>query len=121
MIPLDQRKGLVDTTDKRFSICRQCELLSINRSTLYYTPSKAPLSDLAIMRTMDELYIEDPTRGTRRMAKVLLHTYARGIYVNGCHNGPVQPVYCRLEFVKYHGSRMGCKYPYPSSNKIRQA
>ena len=71
MIPLQQRKGLVEATDKHFSLCRQFELLSINRSTLYYTPSKAPLGDLTIMRIMDELHIEDPTRGTRRMAKAL--------------------------------------------------
>ncbi|MFO7657158.1 MAG: IS3 family transposase [Bacteroidales bacterium] len=71
MIPLAERKGLVDSADRHFIICQQCELLSINRSTLYYTPSTAPLGDLAIMQTMDELYIEDPTRGTRRMAKAL--------------------------------------------------
>jgi putative transposase len=71
MTSLEQRKALIDSSDKDFSICRQCELLSINRSTLYYTPSKAPEDDLAIMRAMDELYIEDPTRGTRRMAKAL--------------------------------------------------
>ena len=113
MIPLDQRKELVDTTDKRFSICRQCELLSINRSTLYYTPSKAPLSDLVIMRTMDELYIEDPTRGTRRMAKVL---QKKGYYVGRYKVRTLmrimrlKTVYCRpgttvIDPTKY-------KYPY---------
>ena len=47
-------------------------MLGISRSILYYTPSVASSNDLAIMRAMDQLYLEDPTRGTRRMSKALL-------------------------------------------------
>jgi hypothetical protein len=43
------------------------------RSTLYYTPSVSTPENPAIMSEMDKLYSEDPTRGTRRMSKALLH------------------------------------------------
>ena len=71
MIPLEMRKELIETGDRQMSICKQCELLSVARSTLYYTPSKASDKDLGIMQELDKLYLEDPTRGTRRMTKEL--------------------------------------------------
>ena len=69
MIPLEMRKELIETGDSQMSICKQCELLSVARSTLYYRPTKASDKDLGIMQELDMLYLEDPTRGTRRMAK----------------------------------------------------
>ena len=71
MIPLEMRKELIETSDNQMSICKQCELLNVSRSTLYYTPSKASDKDLEIMQKLDMLYLEDPTRGTRRMAREL--------------------------------------------------
>ena len=113
MIPLAERKGLVDSTDKQFSLCRQCELLSINRSTLYYTPSTAPVGDLAIMRTMDELYIEDPTRGTRRMANALRKKgYDIGRYKvrTLMRIMRLKTIYCRPETTVIDPTKY--KYPY---------
>lgn len=71
MIPLEIRKELIETSDNQMSIYKQCELLNVSRSTLYYTPSKASDKDLEIMQKLDMLYLEDPTRGTRRMAREL--------------------------------------------------
>ena len=71
MIPLPQRRNLVDPADKNMSIVGQCELLQINRSGLYYKPKEASQLDLQIMREMDELHLMDPTMGTRRMSKEL--------------------------------------------------
>lgn len=73
MIPLDLRKSLVDRCPNELSIVQQCHLLGINRSTLYYTASTADTEDLALMRELDKLYLEDPTRGTRRMSACLRH------------------------------------------------
>ena len=64
------------------SICYQCELLSIARSSLYYTPSKTSSKDLQLMEELDKLYLEDPARGTRRMANELRK---RGYSVGRCH------------------------------------
>lgn len=71
MISMEERKRLVDKMDADYSIVEQCRLLNLNRSTLYYTPSMAGDRDLELMRQLDELYIEDPSRGTRRMSEAL--------------------------------------------------
>ena len=65
MISLKDRKSFINETDE-MTISKQCELLSIPRSTLYYKPCPANAEKLIIMRIMDEMYLEDPTRGTRR-------------------------------------------------------
>jgi len=53
------------------SIAEQCELLSLNRTSLYY--QKRPISPqkLSILHAMDEIYTEDPTYGARRMVAAL--------------------------------------------------
>lgn len=71
MIPVEMRRKLIEPSDSQLSICKQCELLSVARSTLYYTPSRASEKDMEIMQNLDMLYLEDPTRGTRRMSKEL--------------------------------------------------
>lgn len=72
MIGLDLRRKMVDSSDTSFSIKEQCELLCIHRSGLYYKPQQAKNDDLKVMRIMDEMYLEDPTRGTRRYCDDLL-------------------------------------------------
>lgn len=117
MIPLEVRKGLVDRDKGTLSICYQCELLGIPRSTLYYTPAKTNCKDLALMENLDRLYLEDPTRGTRRMTKELRK---KGYKVGRHHIRKLmqvmrlKTVYCRprmtiIDPVKY-------KYPYLLSN-----
>jgi putative transposase len=53
MIPLSERKLLINSNDD-LSITKQCELLQINRTGLYYTPSPESDENLAIMRLLDE-------------------------------------------------------------------
>lgn len=65
------RKALIDKNDKDFSVRLQCSMLEIHRSGLYYTPTQASTEDLAFMRRIDELHLEDPTLGTRRLSKIL--------------------------------------------------
>lgn len=62
---------MIDKSDSSRSICNQCELLGLARSTLYYTPTTTNDRDLKLMKELDRLYLEDPTRGTRRMTKEL--------------------------------------------------
>jgi len=69
---LDQRRALIDPGLKEMSVVRQCEVLEIHRSGLYYTPRPMCEEDLRIMRLMDELHMEDACRGTRRLADELL-------------------------------------------------
>lgn len=49
------------------SMNRQCELLCIHRSGLYYKPVAETAENLHIMRLMDEQYLKTPFYGQRRL------------------------------------------------------
>jgi putative transposase len=49
------------------SIRRQCTLLGLNRSTLYYEPAVETAENLALMQRIDEQYTVRPYYGSRRM------------------------------------------------------
>ena len=53
------------------SVSRQCEILDLNRTGVYYTPRPVPAEDLILMRRIDELHLEHPFYGARRLAKQL--------------------------------------------------
>lgn len=48
-------------------MARQCALLGLSRSGLYYRPKAVPAGDLALMRLLDEQYLETPFYGSRKM------------------------------------------------------
>nr|WP_255452646.1 IS3 family transposase [Synechococcus sp. RSCCF101] len=50
---------------------RQCALLGLPRSTLYYRPAPVRSSTLRIMARIDALYLEDPCSGSRRIVAYL--------------------------------------------------
>jgi len=56
-----------------FSLRQQCELLSINRSSLYYQPAGESKENLALMRLLDEQYTRTPFYGVPRMTAYLRH------------------------------------------------
>jgi putative transposase len=58
---------------------RQCELLGINRSTLYYKSVRPDAEDLELMRRIDEMHLEFPFYGSRRVSGELR---ARGLVAN---------------------------------------
>ncbi|QEH36747.1 Integrase core domain protein [Aquisphaera giovannonii] len=58
---------------------RQCQLLGINRSGLYYEPATESEANLRLMRMIDEQYLRTPFYGSRRMAA---HLTALGEPVN---------------------------------------
>jgi putative transposase len=53
------------------SVRRQCELLGLNRSSLYYEAATETAENLRLMRLIDEQYTAHPVYGSRRMAKWL--------------------------------------------------
>jgi putative transposase len=55
----------------KLSVTRQCEILGLNRTGVYYTPRPVSEEDLRIMRRIDELHLEHPFYGARRLAKQL--------------------------------------------------
>lgn len=56
------------------SIRRQCELLSLSRSSLYYAKQPENQEDLAIMEAIDRQYTLVPCYGIRRMTAHLKKT-----------------------------------------------
>ncbi len=48
-------------------VTRQCQLLSLNRSTVYYRPKAASEEDLRLMRRIDEMHLKRPFYGSRRI------------------------------------------------------
>lgn len=61
------------------SLSRQCQLLSIHRSGLYYKPCAESQENLAIMRLLDEQYMRTPFYGIRRLSAWLCN---QGLQVN---------------------------------------
>ena len=62
-----QRRELTDRQHRHLSIVRQCQLMGVSRSSLYYRPKGTPLGDLSLMQAMDRQYLETPFCGSRRM------------------------------------------------------
>jgi putative transposase len=86
------------------SVRRQCELLDVNRSSLYYQPQSTDDLTLQLMRLVDEEYTRHPFYGTRKM---LAHLRALGHNVN---RKRVQRLYVQ----------MGLEAVYPKPNLSRR-
>lgn len=75
---MKELRNLIDN-EHELSVRRQCELLTIQRSGLYYKPCGEKPENLEIMRIMDEHYLKHPTAGVIRMQDLL---FALGFIVN---------------------------------------
>ena len=53
------------------SIRRQCELLELSRSSFYYEPASESPENLALMRRLDQLHLDHPVYGSRRLTVML--------------------------------------------------
>lgn len=62
---------MVKVGDQGPSLRRQCEMLSVSRSGLYYEAVKPDAEELELMRRIDELHLEHPFYGSRSMAREL--------------------------------------------------
>ena len=62
-----RRQQVVDREHPSLSIVRQCALLGVSRSSLYYRPRAISAEDLSLMGEMDRQYLETPFYGSRRM------------------------------------------------------
>ena len=67
--------------DGPLSLSRQCELLAVGRSSLYREPASESAANLELMRRIDELYMDCPFYGSRRMS---MHLRREGV-VAGRH------------------------------------
>ena len=72
MIPSEKRKSMIDGDDETVPVFRQCSLLSVHRSGLYYKPRSESLENLAIMRLLDQQYFQTPFYGLERLLALLV-------------------------------------------------
>jgi putative transposase len=75
----ESRRSLIEVGHPALSVRRQCELVGLNRSSLYYEPTGETAEDLRLMRLIDEQYTAYPFYGSRRMTRWLIE---RGEEVN---------------------------------------
>ena len=66
------RSCLVEPRTSQLSIRRQCELLSINRSNVYYKPVPEKPENLEMMNIMDRHLTKHPTEGVKSMVYLLM-------------------------------------------------
>jgi putative transposase len=52
-------------------ITKQCHILQLSRSSIYYAPAPASDNDRELMRLIDEIHLEEPYLGSRGMKSIL--------------------------------------------------
>ena len=58
---------MIEFGHPNLSVGKQCALLSISRSSFYYTPKGETAMNLGLMRQIDEQFLETPFYGVRQM------------------------------------------------------
>jgi len=64
------RRALIKVQEN-LSLRRQCELLAVGRSGLYYEPVGTGAEELALMRRIDEIHLTWPFYGARKLCEAL--------------------------------------------------
>ncbi len=70
---------MLEVNHSELSLVRQCELVSIARSSYYYQPKSESEFNLALMRLIDAQYLRTPWYGSRQMSR---HLRRQGYRVN---------------------------------------
>jgi putative transposase len=68
--PVKVRRDLIEPCPE-LRLQRRCELVGISRSGFYYEPVLESEENLALMRRQDELHLERPLYGSRRLTALL--------------------------------------------------
>ncbi len=62
---------MIEPSNQQLSISRQCQMLAVNRSSYYYQSKPMKPEDLQLMRIIDELYLQNPSSGSRSISRQL--------------------------------------------------
>ncbi len=65
---VEWRREVVAHRHPSLSVVRQCRLLDISRSSLYYQPKGISEEDITLMKLIDRQYLATPFYGTRKIA-----------------------------------------------------
>jgi len=61
----------IEKDHPKISVRRQCQMLSLARSNLYYSPKGESVENLAFMEIIDKQFLETPWYGSRQMARYM--------------------------------------------------
>ena len=78
-LTIEQKRMAVEPRNKQITLYRQCELLSLNRSSLYYKPCRDTQYNERLMKLIDVQYIQTPFYGIDKMTEWLCR---QGHHVN---------------------------------------
>lgn len=75
---MEQRKHFIDTTHVKLSVRQQCELLAINRSSLYYNKVEDQ-GDIDLLNLIREIWLKACYLGYRKITIILNRDYDYGV------------------------------------------
>jgi putative transposase len=75
---LGERRAMIVPSHPGLSVVRQCALVGLNRSGVYHRPKGESAATLALMRLIDEVFLEHPFYGARQM---VLHLHRLGHHI----------------------------------------
>jgi len=70
-LTLEQKRRAIEPGHRQIAIYRQCELLGLSRSSLYYKPCRDTQYNEQLMKLIDEQYIQTPFYGIDKMTEWL--------------------------------------------------
>jgi putative transposase len=76
---IQAKRAMIEPHHLQLSIRRQCEVVGLHRSALYYQPAGESAFNLHLMRLIDEQYLKTPFYGWPRMTA---HLHRQGYQVN---------------------------------------
>ena len=113
----EAKRGLIEPDHAEISLRRQCELVGLSRSSLYYQPVATTVYNLELMSLIDAQYLQTPFYGRRKMTRWLRK---QGHWVNEKRTGRLMRLMGLIAMTprprtshKAHGHRI---YPYLLKN-----
>jgi putative transposase len=103
---------MIDKADD-LSVTRQCEILDISRSGIYYTPVPLNAKDMELMRQIDEIHLLYPFYGSRKIRDELWdkgHDTGRDKVRRLMRRMGIEALYIKPRLSSSHPGHM--KYPY---------
>ena len=64
---VEVKRSMIESDHPTLSVCRQCQLLDLNRATYYWPPASASPLNLELLRLIDQEYTRAPFYGYRRL------------------------------------------------------
>ena len=70
-LTLEQKRKAIEPANRKIAVYRQCELLGLNRSSLYYKSRSDTGYNEMLMRLIDKQYVETPFYGIDKITEFL--------------------------------------------------